>query len=223
MNRAPCVLLFKGVTNRCTIADVLNPIKRRTRLSPEARKIQLLNVAKNMILERGLQEFSMEALARNAAVSSPLVYNYFPSRLETLRALLTQEYEAYTRDYTEQVDRADGFEQIVRIFIVSNFDYYAPGNIIPILDSQPEIADAIREDSVAQVQKVASYFVRTTAESYKLTKTQAELVVAMSSGASIAAAKYASFGRSNQKKAVDHALTFVVAGMERIARQDAQV
>ena len=51
--------------------------KSRTRLSPSARTDQLLDVAKQMILSDGLQAFTMESLARTAAVSSPLVYNYF--------------------------------------------------------------------------------------------------------------------------------------------------
>ena len=40
----------------------------RTRLSPQARKTQLLDTAKSMILRAGLRSFTMEALARNAGV-----------------------------------------------------------------------------------------------------------------------------------------------------------
>ncbi|MDG1207361.1 MAG: TetR/AcrR family transcriptional regulator [Pseudomonadales bacterium] len=53
---------------------------KRTGLSPSARIDQLLDVAKQMIHNDGLQAFTIESLARTAAVSSPLVYNYFSSR-----------------------------------------------------------------------------------------------------------------------------------------------
>ena len=76
--------------------------KTRTRLSPEARKNQLLDVSKAMILELGLQGFSMEALARSAGVSSPLVYTYFDSRLDALPCLLAREYKDYIAQLNEQ-------------------------------------------------------------------------------------------------------------------------
>jgi len=66
--------------------------KTRTRLSPANRIDQLLDVAKQMIVSDGLQSFTIESLARLAAVSSPLVYNYFPSRQALLQALLEREY-----------------------------------------------------------------------------------------------------------------------------------
>ena len=66
----------------------MSKTRPRTRLAPEARRNQLLDVTREMILQDGLQSFSMEALARAAGVSSPLVYNYFSSRVDTLQSLL---------------------------------------------------------------------------------------------------------------------------------------
>ena len=54
--------------------------QKRTRMSPEARREQLLDTARGLIVTEGLQPFTMEALARAASVSSPLVYKYFESR-----------------------------------------------------------------------------------------------------------------------------------------------
>ena len=41
-----------------------------------------------MIVEHGLQSFTMDGLARAAGVSAQLVYNYFPSRQALLEAEL---------------------------------------------------------------------------------------------------------------------------------------
>lgn len=189
------------------------PAKTRTRLSPEARKNQLLDVAKEMILADGLQGFSLEALARQASVSSPLVYKYFDSRIDTLQRLLVREYEAYALRSSQALEEAETFEAMVRLNIVGNFEHYAPGNIIPILQSQPEIAVAIRDQVRQNGRSLAVYLVRTTADTYNLTTRQAELLVKMSSGASIAAAEYAALGRMNRDKAIDAALDYILAGL----------
>lgn len=192
--------------------------KSRTRLSPEARKNQLLDVSKAMIVEGGLQDFSMEALARTAGVSSPLVYNYFESRLDTLQCLLAREYAMYAKRLAQEVAEAETFEAVVRLNIESNFDHYAPGNIIPVLASQPEIAVAIRDEADKNGRNVARYLVRATADTYSLAPRQAELLVQMSSGASIAAAEYASKGRMARARAIDSALAYILAGLEQASR-----
>ncbi len=189
--------------------------KARTRLSPEARKNQLLDVSKQMILTDGLHGFSMEALARTAGVSSPLVYNYFDSRLDTLQTLLQREYNNYGTRLAEAVRNAANFEELVRLNIESNFEHYAPGNIIPILQSQPEIVSAIKKDLERNSRNVAKFLVQETVETYNLKPRQAELLVSMSSGASIAAAEYSSSGRMNRKQAINAALRYILAGLEQ--------
>ncbi|MFT7548879.1 MAG: AcrR family transcriptional regulator [Candidatus Azotimanducaceae bacterium] len=193
--------------------------KARTRLSPEVRKKQLLSTAKGMIVNEGLQTFTMEALARTAGVTSPLVYNYFSSRQILLQDLLTQVYTEFTSQLTQEVSAAKSFEEIVTVFIASNFDHHSPGNILPILLSQPDIASSIKKIQKEQSHQMAGFLVRNTADKYKLSKPQAELLTSMSSGASIAAAGYAARGRVNRKKTIQTALTYMLAGMEKVASQ----
>ena len=188
--------------------------KTRTRLSPEARKNQLLDVSKEIILELGLQGFSMEALARSAGVSSPLVYTYFDSRLDALRCLLAREYKDYIARLNDAMAEAADFQAVVRVNIENNFDHYAPGNIMPILESQPEIASVIQSEADKNGRALARYLVSATADTYKLTSRKAELLVKMSSGASVAAAEYASLGRMARKTAVDTALSYILAGLK---------
>lgn len=190
--------------------------KVRTRLSPEARKIQLLDTAKEMIVEDGLQAFTMDALARTAGVTTPLVYNYFPNRQTLLQALLVKEYDSYTRKLVAAVAKATTFEEMVRAYITSNFDHHAPGSILPILQSQPDIVEVIQEQLQRDGNQTANFVVQQTAESFKLNKAQAELLASMSSGASIAAAQYASKARVNRKKTIESVLTYVMAGIDAL-------
>ena len=115
----------------------------RTRLSPTARKKELLDTAKAIIVEEGLQRFTMEALARTAGVTPPLIYNYFSGRQALLKSLLVQDYESYLRKTVAEVGAAKSFDDVVRAYVTSNFDHHAPGSILPILQSQPKIVEVI--------------------------------------------------------------------------------
>ena len=159
----------------------------------------------------------MESLARTAAVSSPLVYNYFSSRQALLQALLEREYRAIGSALFTEVGNANSFEEVIRMFVANNFDHHAPGNILPVLLSQPEIADSIRELRKQQGMQTARYLVENTAKTYKLTVEQAQLAVTMSSGASIAAAEWAAMNTLDREQTIDRVLAYIKAGMEGLA------
>ena len=193
--------------------------KQRTRLSPAARTDQLLNVAKKMIVRDGLQSFRMESLARMAEVSSPLVYNYFSSRQALLRALLEREYRESSNALFYEVVNATSFEDVIRVFITSNFEHHAPGNILPVLLSQPDIADSISEMRSEQRKRTATYLVKNSAKTYKLSIEQAQLAITMSSGASIAAAEWVAMSSLEKSRAIDMALSYIKAGMSGLATE----
>ena len=60
--------------------------RARRRLSPEDRRNQLLDCARQIILDHGLSTLTMERLATEAGVSNPLIYKYFDTRLHMLQA-----------------------------------------------------------------------------------------------------------------------------------------
>ena len=191
--------------------------KPRIRLSPSARTGQLLDVAKQMIVSDGLQSFTMESLARTAAVSSALVYNYFSSRQLLLQALLEREYKLIGNALFSEVVNASSFEEVIRMFVTNNFNSHAPGNIVPVLLSQPKIADSIRELRKQQGEQTARYLIENTAKNYKLTAQQAQFAVAMSSGASTAVSEWAAMNTLGQKQSIDMALKYIKAGMKGLA------
>ena len=189
-------------------------VKPRTRLSPSARTDQLLDVAKQMIVGDGLQPFTMESLARKADVSSPLVYNYFSSRQTLLQALLEREYKITGNALFVEVIKAKSFEEVIRMFVANNFDHHAPGNIVPVLLSQPEIAAIVKSLQKEERVRTAHYLVENTAKTYKLTIEQAQLAITMSSGASIAAAEWAVMNKLDRSHAIDMVVSYIKSGME---------
>ena len=142
--------------------------KPRTRLSPSARIGHLLDVAKQVIMSDGLQSFTMESLARTAAVSSALVYIYFSNRQALLEALLEREYRLTGTALFSEVVNASSFEEVISIFVTNNFNSHTPGNIVPVLLSQPRIADSIRELRKQRSEQTARFLIENTAKTYKL-------------------------------------------------------
>ena len=190
---------------------------KRTRLSPEARREQLLDTAKEMIQQGGLQRFTMEALARGAAVSSPLGDNYVSSRSDLLRELLEREYQSFRREINAQLRSSENFEEIVRVFVAANFDHHSPGNILPVLLSQPELADSIQPREKKDNRRTAKFLIDSLAESYPLTRQQAELLISISSGASIAAAGYCARSKANRNQTMDAVVQYIFAGIRSFA------
>jgi AcrR family transcriptional regulator len=67
--------------------------KRAAHLGPERRRPQVLDAALDLFLENGYEGTSMDAIARAAGVTKPVVYACFPSKDQLFRALLAREEE----------------------------------------------------------------------------------------------------------------------------------
>ena len=119
--------------------------KKRTRLSPHARRMQLLDCAGEIIQEHGLSNFTMESLAKHANVSNPLIYKYFDARLGILQELLQREFESYSKNFFAGIAAADTYEEIVTFVVTLNFEDARKGNILSILRNQPDIKTVIEK------------------------------------------------------------------------------
>jgi AcrR family transcriptional regulator len=63
-------------------------VSRRTRLSPQARREQLLELGVQMLTDRTLDELSVEAIAEQAGISRGLLFHYFRNKQEFHRAVV---------------------------------------------------------------------------------------------------------------------------------------
>jgi TetR/AcrR family hemagglutinin/protease transcriptional regulator len=75
-------------SSRAVAAKVANPARRR--LSPAARRAQLLDCALAVFAERGLGRAGHAPVAEAAGVSVPTVFHYFPTREALVDAVLDQ-------------------------------------------------------------------------------------------------------------------------------------
>lgn len=76
-----------------TSSQRLEPRKRAAHLGPERRRPQVLDAALELFLELGYEGTSMDAVARAAGVTKPVVYACFAGKDELFRALLRREEE----------------------------------------------------------------------------------------------------------------------------------
>src|SRR4051812_28263755 len=61
------------------------------RMSAEERRRQLLDVTKTIVAERGFHAISIEAVAREAGITRPVVYGHFQDLQGLLEALVERE------------------------------------------------------------------------------------------------------------------------------------
>ena len=71
-------------------------------MPPAQRREQLIDAALEVILEHGYRGVSIEAIARTAGVTRPVVYDHFPDLARLLHALVERE-ERYSLEQLEQV------------------------------------------------------------------------------------------------------------------------
>jgi AcrR family transcriptional regulator len=71
-------------------------------MPPDQRREQLLDAALSVILQQGYSGVSIEAIARAAGVTRPVIYDHFPNLGRLLRALIERE-EHYALEQLEAV------------------------------------------------------------------------------------------------------------------------
>ena len=79
-------------------------------MPPEQRREQLVDAALSVIIEQGYGGVSIEAIARTAGVTRPVVYDHFPNLGSLLHALIERE-ERYSLEQLARVvpdDPGDG-------------------------------------------------------------------------------------------------------------------
>lgn len=80
----------------------------RRRLSGAARRAELIDAARALIVEQGHLPLSMEALARAAGVSKALVYAHFPDQDELYQAVVEAELDDLDRRGLAEVSAGAG-------------------------------------------------------------------------------------------------------------------
>jgi AcrR family transcriptional regulator len=190
------------------------PPMKRTRLSPEVRKDQLLDAAKTSILKGGLQQFSLKQLAVDAGVSEPLLFHYFSSRNELLQQLLYRDFNRTIDALNLQLDKATDLNDILRIYVCHNYDRQTDERIIDILLAEPEIASVAEERRSKNADERGRILINRISKTLGIRRRKAAMIALMASAASISAAKYARDTNMNRDEVIETVIEFLTQGFE---------
>ena len=185
----------------------------RRRLSPEDRRNQLLDCARQIILDHGLSTLTMERVATEAGVSNPLIYKYFDTRLQMLQALLIREYEAFRKSFVSTHSSDGDYRTALRGYVDVNFRQFASGDIVSILLSQADVRQAVKDQ---ERSRYAPFFIKELASEFRLSTQLAERIVVLASGASIAAAEHHSRVGGDREAHIDQTVDFIMGGIEAL-------
>jgi AcrR family transcriptional regulator len=93
-------------------------------MAPQQRREQLIDAALSVIIEQGYKGVSIEAIARTAGVTRPVIYDHFPNLGTLLQALIAREENYALAQLAEVVpeappegDPAELFAAAVRRFL----------------------------------------------------------------------------------------------------------
>lgn len=101
------------------------PRKPRTREDAlrDFRTDQILEAARRVIGELGYAEASIDRIADAAKVARSTIYVYFDGKEDLLNCALAQDRVALNDRVRQAVARAQGFEDSLRIFLTTVFEY----------------------------------------------------------------------------------------------------
>jgi AcrR family transcriptional regulator len=193
--------------------------RKRTRLTPEVRREQILDEAAHLILAEGLYSVSMERLARQIGISKGLVYNYFPTRDALLTALLNRE-QAELRDRgMASALQAESFEDLIRqttrLYLEQTRDR---GALIAALLSDPSVALLMEAENQADRERTVRYFVRAARREYGLPLPIAITGIEMVSVVTDRAGRLVADGQLDVETATGMCVALITGGLEGLRR-----
>ncbi|MET0334472.1 MAG: TetR/AcrR family transcriptional regulator [Rhizobacter sp.] len=143
------------------------PNARARRMTPEARREQILDSAVAYILEQGLSTFTLENVAHQAGVSKPLVYKYFTRREDLLKAVLEREYVYLGRHKLDVLPDEAPLEPLIRASNRNAFNYlYERGPVIRLLGSDRNVADLVHQRERDERSAITQHFIKRLMKSY---------------------------------------------------------
>ena len=193
--------------------------RKRTRLTPEARREQILDEAAHLILAEGLYAVSMERLARDVGISKGLVYNYFPTRDALLTALLNRE-QAELRDRgMASALQAESFDDLIRqttrLYLEQTRDR---GALIAALLSDPSVALLMEAENRVDRERSVRYFVKAARREYGLPLPMAITGIEMVSAITDRAGRLVADGQLDVETATGMCVALITGGLANLRR-----
>lgn len=102
--------------------------RTNTRLPRSARRLQLLDAASAIFVERGYHAAGMDEIAVHAGVSKPVLYQHFPSKLDLYLAVVDSHAEKLVNDVNTALLTTTDNHQRVQAAVQAFFDFIDQDN-----------------------------------------------------------------------------------------------
>lgn len=179
-----------------------NPVKQATRrLDPTVRKHMILDKAAFLVASEGISAITMERVGREAGVSKPLVYAYFPNVTTLLQELLLRDQRRLWEQQTIAVSEAKDFDELIR-FTTRTYLKHAEKNGMHIqrLMGDPSIAVVFQQSERESRQRVVEFLAKEIAHSFSVPREVAILATELSMGMTGTAGELVASGVVSRKK-----------------------
>jgi AcrR family transcriptional regulator len=200
--------------------------ERAKRLSPEDRRVQIMDSAVALIIERGLSGCTLEDVAAKAGISKPLIYKYFSKREDLLKAVLEREYKYLRGSGLDVLPKDVPFVGLIRSAIRRSLDYlYERGPIMRLLASDRSVAALVQDRDRDERSVMTRYFAEGAQRTFGASKRDAEIITILTVNAPILSARALKARGIPAAEAAEIWADFVLGGwkaLEEKAREQAK-
>lgn len=204
-------------------SHMLNPDdekKGSRRLDPEVRKHMILDKAAVVVAAEGVSAVTMDRIGREAGVSKPLVYAYFPNVTTLLQELLLRDQRRLWELQTSAVSEAKDFDELIRLTTQSYLRHVEKtGMHIQRLMGEPSVAAVFREQDHQRRQRVVDFLTKEMARTIKVPRDVANMVIELSMGMTGTAGELVSRGAVSRKKIEEMLVCLYRGNLETLRKQ----
>lgn len=148
--------------------------KKRTRLPIEERRAQLLEIAARIVEQEGVDEVSLNRLAREARISQAQAHNCFARRVDVLVELARREIREFERSRQGVVLR--GQDRITQI-VLSTVNYLneagGRGSLLQSILLETDVREGLRRERAATRALLTDPIIDTMSMTYGMSKEEA--------------------------------------------------
>ena len=126
------------------------PRRAPRRLPPEDRREQLLDLAARIIVRDGLHALTIKRVARDAGLTAPRAYHFFPTVDDLMAELARRELQAIRTARAHRIDTAERPAERLRLSTVTYLRQVAErGVLLQTLQNAPAVRRALRGEQRA--------------------------------------------------------------------------
>lgn len=190
--------------------------KKRIRLSPEERKIDILNHTARIVAESGVSSVTMESVSKEVGISKSLMYSYYPTTTELLRALYSREMRKLRKLQNQAALEASTLEQLVRKVTNVYLNYIEKnGLLINRLQSEPSVHE-LGGPSYFGKEEAAMFLAEIISKSFNIPMEITIPVVDISFGLPDAAGRYLEEKGADKQFIEDITVTMILGSISAI-------